>query len=217
MGKHNKEECIRLIKDGYTANEIAELLNYKISTVYATAKKEGLTCAKRAIIRTCLHCGKEFSVNERFTKVYCSEACQKKASYARMRENKSKRDDSFIPEMLKKNAPEWEYIGGYTGSEGTMIVRHMCGFTTQLSSITVRHSRMKCWLCKQKNSEKEAQRKKEEKKKQEARAREVRRLSRPVPKRRQIGMKQCIVCGAFFCWWQGDMLNDMREAKTQSL
>ncbi len=100
-----------------------------------------------------------------------------------------------IARTIEKNSPGWEYVGGFTHSEGTVVVRHECGFTTRLSCNTLRHAHgTKCWLCGQKK----AQQRQEEKEKKKATAREVRQFYKPVPKYLQEGMKSCPVCGSLF-------------------
>lgn len=100
-----------------------------------------------------------------------------------------------IARTIEKNSPGWEYVGGFTHSDGYVVVRHECGFTTRLSCNTLRHVRdTKCWLCEQRK----AKQRQAEKEKKKATAREVRQFYKPVPKYSQQELKSCSVCGALF-------------------
>ena len=93
---------------------------------------------------------------------------------------------------MRKLEPEWEYIGGYTGSDGSLVVRHKCcGFTARKSAVTVRQGgQLKCFLCEQREAE-------AKKKKKEVEA-EVKKFSSKVKKYKLVQMKTCEVCGGLF-------------------
>lgn len=98
--------------------------------------------------------------------------------------------ESRVPQIIAERCPGWEYIGGFTHSDGFVIVRHTeCGFTTRKSYTTMKHGRAtRCWLCEQKA--KAAEKKKKEN------AERV-QMSR-VMKYYQTPLRECAICGTLF-------------------
>lgn len=235
-----QKRCIELIKEGYTAKEIAEKLNYsKSSVVTDIAKRNGLKCRKRAEIvgstiltmrkaghtyeeiseatgydlkyvalqcckngigiakekeiRSCLYCGKQFEVSACKEKKFCCDEHGRKYSHIRAKNNPGA-DDTHVSKMLERCESEWEYIGGYTGSEGTLVVRHTCGFTSRYSYSGLKHNMVNCPLCRMLETKKIREQRKKEKEKEA----ELARFYKPVPKYLQQELKSCSVCGALF-------------------
>lgn len=135
----------------------------------------------------CAICGERFKMI-RPNQKYCSVQCGRKV----WRGEKPGADDSGVAELVAKYNPEWEYIGGYTGSDGSMVVRHKCGFTTRKSCVTFRHNkrRVRCDLCE------ERERRKREKK--AAAIKEAAKFYKPTKQHKQTEMQECPVCGCFF-------------------
>lgn len=194
-----RNDLIKLLRhQGMTCKEIAGILDCTESNVSVIVKKYGIDVP---VIKKCKCsiCGNAFDVTvSRAKKRYCSEACRKIAERERLinRQKSSayKTDDSGVQDMLNRCAPEWEYVGGYTGSTGSMVVRHICGFTTRWSSITMRHNSGSCWLCDYEKAKVRKEQIKAEKEKQ----REIARFYRKVPKYSQQKANVCKVCGSFF-------------------
>lgn len=142
------------------------------------------------IIKACLQCGDTFS-----TDIPKKKFCCKKCANIYNHKPKAVIDDSAVDDMLQKHNSDWEYVGGYTGSDGTAVVRHkVCGFTTRRTCVTLRHSKTKCMVCEERERKKKAETKA---RKRQAEA-EARKFFRPVKKVKQISMKECPICGRFF-------------------
>ena len=104
-----------------------------------------------------------------------------------------KLNDEEVAEMVKHKQPEWEYVDGYTGIDGRMNLRHkVCGTITNASSVTVRKGNTVCCkYCEEK--------KREEKKQEQSRIKKIlREFNRPAKKIKQMQMKTCPDCGAFY-------------------
>ena len=96
--------------------------------------------------------------------------------------------------MIEKYSSDWEYVGGYTDSEGCVIVRHKpCGYTTKMSYSTMKHNHgTNCWLCNYlaRMEKKNQAKKKHELYKERLRIRNI--------KFKVYKFSECCVCGAFF-------------------
>lgn len=135
--------------------------------------------------RICKCCGAEFTANKAKVKLYCSIKCQHKAC----RKLQTEANEKNAIDMVARCGDEWEYVGGYTGSEGQMIVRHKpCGTEMSKSSQTVRKGRQ--LICKHCIDEAKAKR--------ETIQKETRRFYQPVKKVKLQEMKECAVCGSFY-------------------
>lgn len=210
-----KQEVIRLVKDGYTAKEIKEILelNHE-SRVYAYAKQEGLKVTKANkrkldAIRKMVDEGKHYDeIAEAFgmSRKAMTGYCHANKIYATPKPIlKGVYEDDVPINMLAKCGDEWEYVNGYTGSDGFMNIRHKeCGTVVRKSCVTIRKGRsLICEHCEQ-----EARKKKE---KQLQIEKEVKEFSRPIKKHKQIVMKQCTVCGAFFIASRDDIKTCSKE------
>lgn len=189
------ERIAELRRQGKSCGEIAEAVGMTgggVAAVVNSLGLQGVELKPQTERRNCRECGIVFIVPKYSNKVYCSTKCQAKAT----RGAKDNADDSEVPAMLNRYATEWEYIGGYTGSDGTAIVRHRCGYTTRKSMVTIRHrgNTMKCVVCEQREREEKKEAEAEQRRKAEA----VKRFNRKIPKYEQQGMKSCAVCGGFF-------------------
>lgn len=105
-----------------------------------------------------------------------------------------------INKVVLDNAPDFEYVGGYTNGQGAVQLRcKKCGSVQTRAWITVRHAHLgkalKCDAC-------EAERwrtYREEKKANEKRMKdEAKPLVLPVRKEKQLTFKWCRECGAMF-------------------
>lgn len=177
---------------GFEVKDIADTLGMSNGGVQDIIKRYSIPHTPKQFTVVCAECGAVFYTQHR-QKLYCDTKCAKKH---RSRQPE-KADDSFVADALKRyKGDEWEYVGGYTGSDGSVDIRHkLCGTVTTRSWITIRHSKgITCEVC-----EDLARKEREEKeRKQKEWEREAKRLSKPVPNFRQTEMKQCRVCSAFF-------------------
>ena len=212
-------QAVQMIKDGYTAQQITEALQYKgYNTVYNIAFEHGLkikpaNADRDAAIIAMRKQGVSISliaerlnVDKSIVGTVCRKAglglntielTERKSNKPKVPRNQwADRDmNEEGRQAVEKYAPEYEYIGGYTGSDGTLVIRHKaCGYTFRTSAITLRHKQVGCYLCNQI----EKQKQKEKEKEAQARLIEVTRFNRPVPKYKPIQLKACPVCGAFY-------------------
>lgn len=143
--------------------------------------------------RICEWCGKEYDVSK-WNQKYCCTVCKRKASHERNKANINA-DENVAIRMLSNCSNEWEYVGGYSGSNGSMVIRHFCGYTTRRSCVSIRHNhKIRCMVCEYR--ERQA-RKREEEKEKEIR-REVKEFEKPVKQYQVQTVKSCAVCGGFF-------------------
>lgn len=184
--KNNR--IVDLIKAGYTAIEISEMTGKVTSGIYSTAKRHGLELSKKPKkeIKTkrCAQCGKDLTLKRTSRRTLCDECIKKNAV----------NDLDTVSSLVEERLPGWEYIGGYSGTDGSAVIRHECGYTARKSWVAIRHGEVRCWLCHKKELEEDRKSKEEAKRKAE----EVKRFYRKIPKYEQRSAKICPVCGSFF-------------------
>lgn len=98
-----------------------------------------------------------------------------------------------VKKNIEEHAPELEYVKGFTGSEGRIIVRYKeCGHEMPISLPTIRHSghRKHCPICSGEITEKEL--------KNRYKQYEVEKHFKAARRTEQAYLKQCPVCGSFF-------------------
>lgn len=195
---------IRLIKDGHTAKEITNELDIKrVQEVYTYARESGLKVAKAntrklETIRKMVDEGKHYDeIAEAFNtdRKTITRYCHANGIYATPKpiEKGNYKESDAINALAKYNT-DWKYIGGYTGSEGFMIIKHSCGYIVRKSCISIRHNPARCEVCEaieRKNRE-------VKRKQQIARQREAAEFFKPVKQHKQTTMKECPICGCFF-------------------
>lgn len=139
-------------------------------------------------IGRCVVCGSQFETTS-LTRKYCGQKCQ----HIACRTPQNEVDEAKAIKMVARCGSEWEYVGGYTGSEGHMIVRHIpCGTEAIKSSQTVRKGRkLICPCCSAENAEKRKAERKQKKK------REPKTEIKPV-KFKLEHVQECAVCGSFY-------------------
>jgi len=138
----------------------------------------------------CLQCGTEFCTDHP-RKKFCSPKCTNKYHH----KPKTLLDDSVAKDMLSRLNGDWEYVGGYTGSDGSMDVKHIpCGTVTTKTCTTIRHNKIRCSVCEAKEREQLAK----EKEQKKAIEKEVRSFFKRIKRYEQIKAKECPVCGCFF-------------------
>ncbi len=201
--KHKKE--IQSLRDaGLTYEQIAHTLSMDKKYVARLCCLMGINQYADTEKRHCLYCGKEFEAPKTSNKLYCCDEHQDKVSRIRCKSNPNA-DDSYVAEMVRTHAPGWEYVGGYTGSDGTVEIRHkVCGTTTIKSVTTIRHGRkLICAHCE------DLKREAKEKAKAEARAKaKAERHAKAIENKRKRydelrlpkakPIVKCKVCGQWF-------------------
>lgn len=205
------EQIAELRRQGKSTREIGHIVGMTGSGVSAVVNRLGLKDVElkpETEQRTCRECGKVFTVSKHSNKVYCSHQCKVAGTHGA----KVNADDNEVDAMLKRYANEWEYIGGYTGSDGTTVIRHRCGYTTRKSMVTIRHrgDSMRCLVCEQRERAERKALEEEQKRKAEA----VRFFNRRIPKYELQEMKSCAVCGGFFFGKGSTCGEECRRVKT---
>ena len=94
-----------------------------------------------------------------------------------------------IARMLNDKQPDWEYVDGYTGSDGRFNVKHKpCGCVYEKSVVSARHGKqLRCSYCAGEKKREQAERKKEL-------DRIWKEFNKPV-RVSQIQAKVCPICG----------------------
>lgn len=116
--------------------------------------------------------------------------------------NKSVTYADRLGRMLKnlaKNAPELEYVRGFTGCDGRITARYKeCGHELNFSLITIRHRQhsKECPICKQITVKTEREKLEKQKKKEK----EKREFETQIKKinYEQMKIKECPVCRTFY-------------------
>ena len=190
--KHD-EEIIRLRNEGKTAAEIAAVVDMSEAGIHAAIKRLGLKGIQPTEKRVCVWCGKEFDAVIWSNKKYCSTECERNRNHHNIKPH----NDNGIKELVEERQPDWEYIDGYTGSDGRMNLRHKaCGTVYSKSSSSVRHRRnLSCPYC---SHQAQLVKAKEKSRKKRRIAKIVKRINKPDKKKEQIQMKTCPDCGAFY-------------------
>lgn len=180
----------RMREEGKTVKEIADALRMTKGGVYAIIRKFDIQLKETTATRICGWCGNQFTYNKakNGNKKYCCEECQRKAGRTLTKPN-----DDVAKDLVKRVGDEWEYAGGYTGSDGFMNIKHKpCGSVIRKSCVSIRKSKhIKCNCCIR--TEAETRRIANIKK-----LNEIRQFNRPIKKHTQIEMKECIVCGSLY-------------------
>lgn len=173
-----QKAVMELRLQGLCGSEIADRLGYSTKAVASLAKQVGLP----------------FTDEER-------------ARSQELGHQKRLLSENELERIVEKHAVQFEYIGGYSGSEGTLRIRcKACGTETERSIISIRHNTVKCGVCARTETEarkeiREAARKAEAKRRRsEAKAkREEDRLKKlwDMEPEQQV-FTTCVVCGNVF-------------------
>ncbi len=144
------------------------------------------------------HTNKE--VSERFccSYEYTKQICKGIASYNQYG-NYYQREQRAI-EMIQSRVPDFEYVGGFKGSEDDVILKcKHCGDVVKRSMISIRHRNIKCRRCDDIKRNAEQERKLQERKAEQAERERLKRIEKyKNTKRIQLKAKQCEVCGSLY-------------------
>lgn len=62
--------------------------------------------------------------------------------------------ESHVREMIAERTPDFEYVGNYTGADGSVDIKcRTCGTITTRSMISIRHRNVSCQVCRQREAE----------------------------------------------------------------
>ena len=182
-------------RQGYTIDYIAKEMGMTHCGVLSIIKRYAIPFTPIEEECECELCGKPFKRIKDTNKRFCSEKCRAKASRG---ENRNADEANAINALAKHNQ-DWEYLGGYTGSDGFMIIKHKCGYIVRKSCVTIRHNTAKCEVCEAIERKQREAKQDKERKQQAAKQRELIEFYKPVKQYKQTTMKECPVCGCFFC------------------
>lgn len=199
-----KRDCIikELAQEGNSIKQIEQILEISEATVRSSLKRTGTPVPVSVIKydeRVCEICGKTYEAT-RLNQKYCCIQCARKAE---RRNRTNKKDDSNVAEMLRGKQPEWEYVDGYTGSNGFFNLRHKpCGNVYYQSVSTARKGgHLACECCDEIERKKQQEERIEAERKQKEEQKRIRRIWREFNKQRkteQIQAKVCPECGGLF-------------------
>lgn len=198
------QKILELRRDGFSMKEIMREVGTTFGIVEAVCRKNGLggklvNLADRQVERACPECGTVFYCHYLSHQEFCSKKCQAKNARKRMAQGEL----IITPEMEAYAAEQvamhdgWEYVDGYTGSDGWVNIRHLeCGAVVRKSMISVRQKlNLKCPEC--------VRRRAEERERALAEEKEAARKERIEKKLEQFtgetrAFKVCVVCGGLF-------------------
>ena len=192
------KRILELRRDGYGFKMIAEEVGTTTGVVTYVCQKNDLggKRATKQLKRICKECGSVFYCDQGHAfKLYCSKACQVANNRKRQGTDALRvtpESEAHAAEQVAKHEG-WEYVGGYTGSDGWVNIRHLeCGAVVRKSMVTVRQgNRLSCPECARRKKE-ELERAKEAKKED----RIERKMARFSGETRAF--KVCIICGQLF-------------------
>lgn len=217
-----EERCVKalkLINEGYTAQEIVKICGYGNETsVYSLAKSHGLKVAKacekkheamrsyKAEGHSHKEVAEKFGVAEATSVQICKGIAPQKAKPPKdgyKSPNKGiLQDIDNVKRIINERAKGFEYAGNYTGSNGSVDLRcKKCGHVHTHSWWGIRHKG--ATLCPNCQKKERQEREAEEKKKREA-EREKQRINAERKKRGEQAIKllkhakrlhRCPVCG----------------------
>lgn len=158
-------------QEGHSMKDIADTLGTTFGIVSVVCRKNGLG-GKLATVeeekRFCKRCGAVFYCDKKKGRTFCSKACQVKDARQRMKTNEinlTAESEIYAREMVARIGG-WEYVDGYTGSDGWANIRHLeCGEVVRKSWVAIRkQSNLVCRVCERRKAEqiREAQRAKAE-------------------------------------------------------
>ena len=103
--------------------------------------------------------------------------------------------EDHVRKLISERTPDFEYVGNYTGADGSADIKcRTCGTITTRSMTCIRHRRIRCRTC-----EKRAIEKRQEQKAYERTEREVRKeFKRQTIRYREQRLCVCICCGNLF-------------------
>lgn len=205
------QKIVELRREGYSMKTIADELQTTFGIVADVCRKNGLGGKAenhKQKERFCRECGAVFYCAEwNSYRVYCSKACQAKASRRRQGTNDlnlTAESEIYAAEQVARHEG-WEYVDGYTGSDGWVNIRHLeCGAVVKKSMVAVRKgNKLSCPECIRRKAEEREQALAEEKEaaKKERFEKKLRGFTGETR-----SFKVCVVCGALFI---GDVGNKM--------
>lgn len=197
------QKIVELRREGHSMKTIADELQTTFGIVSNVCRKNGLGGAaenQKQKERFCRECGAVFYCAEwNSRREFCSKACQAKAARRRQGTNDlnlTAESEIYAAEQVAKHKG-WEYVDGYTGSDGWVNIRHLeCGAVVRKSMVSVRKGyNLSCPECARRKKE-ERERALDEEREAKAQERHEKELLKFSGETRAF--KVCIVCGQLF-------------------
>lgn len=206
-----RAEVIELRKSGLSFKQIAQQMGYKNanpSYVRKICQENGLDMTiaqKHEAMREYKaqgHSHKEvaehFGVNEQTSVNICKGIAPQKDRKPKQYSNgwNHEKQEANAIRIIEERAPSFEYVGGYTKTEGFVYIRcKTCGAVLHKSFVSIRHGRATCENCKRIASEAREQQKERERQ-IEAEKKAWQRISEV--KSKQLSFSVCECCGCLF-------------------
>lgn len=212
--EQKRREIIVMSLAGYTPDDIAKKLGYKFpSSITTYLKSIGASCiwkeVKRQSMReykaeghTHLEVAEKYGVGKQAAMNVCKGIASQSSRRPKDLKNQYMTDEgkAIVLGKLIKRCEElgFEYVDGYTGSEGFCNVRCMkCGTVYKKSCISIRHADQ-FLVCENCNEINKRNREEEKRKASEAAEREYQRRRWLSMKATQLSIKECRECGSGF-------------------
>lgn len=206
-----RERVIELRNNGMTYNEIAKAMNMKNSSWVCQVcrgsgcggtdswklKKHEAMREYKAQGHTHKEVADKFGISEAYSQVVCKGIAPQKDRPQEYRNAYSGIDKDVLGrKLVEERAPDFDYVGGYTTSDGFVDIRcKACGVVLHKSCVTIRHRKTSCENCKRIVAEK-AKQEKEQQLKIQADKRELARIGKKRVK--QLSFSICKGCGCLF-------------------
>ena len=208
------QDILELIQAGYSAKQVAGLTDCTVLNVYATAKRYGIELLKAVASHTeeerqkvCEYRIQGHTVRETAEHFGVKFTWVKKVSRNIAKPVYKKPDDfiDHVKDIIARRANGFEYVGNYTGSEGTVDLRcKTCGTVVSKSWTSVKHGTASCAVCAdvqrdrrtaERNREREQQSEQKRMLMDRQRADRKRELARLRAEKREARKHPCKVCG----------------------
>lgn len=217
-GQKSKNVLV-LIDEGYTAQEIAQMLGCSKSTVYSVASKNQRKAQKahakkheemrlyKAEGHTMGEVAEKFGVSKGTAQMICKGIASQKARPPKGGYNSPNKgvlqDIENVKRIIEERAPGFEFAGNYTGSDGHVDLRcKTCGHirTARWSALRF-HGASTCQNCerieREKRDAEEKERKAQEKQRHKIEQERKRRGQEAIRMLKRVKkLHRCPVCGA---------------------
>lgn len=205
------QKIVEMRREGHSMKTIADQLQTTTGVVSSVCRKNGLGGKAenhKQKERFCRECGAVFYCAEwNSRREFCSKACQAKAARRRQGTNDlnlTAESEIYAAEQVARHEG-WEYVDGYTGSDGWVNIRHLeCGAVVRKSMVSVRQGNsLKCPECARRKTERREQALAEERE-AKAKERHEKKLASFTGDTRPF--KVCVVCGGLFFGGSGSQI-----------
>lgn len=223
--KHQTERIITLIENGVEPKDIAERVGCCLTKVYNTAKTNGYKITKninkkdipietiQAMKRDATsgmnseEIGLKYKIPASSVKEICRGYFLKKTQWGLIG---SDFNEKYAIKCISERLPNWEYVGGYTGTDGECDIRcKICGTVKHIKSQAIRKRSVRCVVCFERERAEREERRKIEREAEKQRREEQRQKELEIRKQKakerekrdkleHTAVFTCEVCGSMF-------------------